>query len=114
MHNCTLHNVLRSADTTYQSYFRVFQVNLEMRFKFMMCYKSERNIVLLSKMLLIFFYLLTGTVLFPFPSNSDSHRSPNAGLSLTAEINALTSTPGFLAIFVCMKSREAWLKDDAS
>jgi hypothetical protein len=103
--------VLRSADTRYQSYFQVFQVNIEMRFKFMMCYKSKRNIVLLSNVLLILFYLLTGTVLYsPFPSNSDSHRSPNAGLSLTAEINALTSTPGFLAIFVCMKSREAWLK----
>jgi hypothetical protein len=67
MHNSTLHNVLRSADTTYQSYFQVFQVNIEMRFKFIMCYKSKRNIVLLSKVLLISFLPINGNCPIPIP-----------------------------------------------
>jgi hypothetical protein len=70
MHNCTLHNMCCGVRIQYISHiFQVFQVNLEMRFKFMMCYKTKRNIVLLSNVLLIFLPF-NGNCPIPNPSHS--------------------------------------------
>jgi hypothetical protein len=61
----------------------VFQVDLGMRFKFMMCDKTKRKIVLRSNVLLIFlpfngkYPIPIPVELFPFPSNSDFHSHEN-------------------------------------